>query len=394
MATISTFGEISAQNQDAATQASNSGTTVDNNGTLQPPTTTEPEATVTLSQPAASQPPATTETTPTSGNTPPPVETDDSEVTFDFGGTGANTAPIGTTEGNAANPASNSPIATPATQFNLDEEIKKADRVELLKKLGVSEFAIEMDRHIAGGGQPIDYLNAKAIDYNKVSDEELVKQNLRERYPSFQPEQIDRMYNRQYGVNDLMSEEDIQSATDALQAAAYDIRQTKIANQQKFQIANTPLPEKDEAYEQWKQSREQNEGLIKQIQDYYSTHPATKYLNESKRVTINFGEGVKPLNISIDNPELITTSMIDGGQLFLQRSLNEKGEPDVARQQLGAFFALKPLEAAQLIFNYGKSVGIKSKITENQNAQLPSTTAMGGQPEQKATYRVGTYGQQ
>lgn len=316
----------------------------------------------------------------------PVVETEDDVVEFKFD----ENAPEPPKDPTPSNP-------TPPSQpsFNLDEEIKKADRTELLKKLGVSEFAIEMDTHIARGGQPVDYLNAKAINYDNISDEELVKQDLKKSYPNFTPQEIDRMYNRKYGVNDTsMSEEEIQDATLELKAKGYEIRQHLKTEQQKFKIAEVAnSSQNNEAYTQWKQTQEENTRLVNQLNEFYNGHTATKALNESKRVTINFGEGVKPLNFNIDKPDLITTAMLDGGLTIAQRSLNEKGEPDVARQQLGAFLALDPYKAVQTIFNYGKSVGERGKVAEGQNATR-TTTSAGGTPtaDEKPKYSTGTYG--
>jgi len=256
--------------------------------------------------------------------------------------------------------------------FNLDEEIKKVDTKELLKKLGISEFAIEIDQHIKSGGQPIDYLQAKAVDYNKITDDALLKDDLRKQYPQFDARQIDLMFNRKYGVSDDALDEDKEFATLQLQADAYKIRQTKIAEQQKFKISDTPIPQKDEAYEQWKQNREQIATQAEQVRDFYLTHEATKKLNESKRVAISLGENVPPFNFNIDKPELITKAFTDDGTIWRKLTSTPQGEPDVAKQQLIALFTFNPQKFIQEVFNYGKQRGGRHELVEEgQNAQRP-----------------------
>lgn len=381
MAQLSTFAATIAPIENGTTAEPNETST----------TTVEPNGSLNNDSNSAGATTTPTDTNTGATSTEPAAEPDESIIDFSLGA-----AQNGSQENGAASSGTTATNGQPQPQvptFNLDEEIKKVNRVELLKKLGVNEFAIEIDTHIANGGQPIDYLNAKAVNYDSISDEDLVKQDLKRAYPNFSAEEISRMYSRKYGINSDMSDEEIQDVNLELKAKGYEIRQNLKAEQQKFKIADIAhTPQNNEAYEQWKQTQDENTRLITQLQEFYNGHPATKSLNESKRVTINFGEGVKPLNFNIDNPELITTAMLDGGMTFAQRSLNDKGEPDVARQQLGAFLALDPQKAVQMIFNYGKSVGERNKVAEGQNAQRPITPAGGGNPDSKPVYKTGTYG--
>ena len=51
-----------------------------------------------------------------------------------------------------------------------------------------------------------------------------------------------------------MSEEEREDRLIELKADGYAKRQSKISEQQKFKISDTPIPQKEEAYEQWKQN--------------------------------------------------------------------------------------------------------------------------------------------
>lgn len=282
--------------------------------------------------------------------------------------------------------------ATPAPSFNWKEELKKIDKGEILKELGVNDFAIEIDKHILGGGQPIDYLQARAIDYNKFSDEALVKDSLRKEYPNLTPSQVDLMFNRKYSIPEDASDEDKEFLTAQLQADGYKIRQTKIAEQQRFKIADAPIPQKDEAYEQWKQNKDREAQEIETARNYFNSHPATKSLNESKRVTISLGEGVAPFNFVIDKPELINRVLTDDGTAWTKLTNTPQGEPDVAKQQLLTLVAANPQKVFQDIFNYGMQMGERKRVTEGQNAQRQPGKIAAMTGNEKATYRTGTYG--
>ena len=277
--------------------------------------------------------------------------------------------------------------------FNIDEEIKKVDKKELLKKAGVTDFAIEIDEYLAKGGNAIDFLNARAIDYNKVSDEDIIKSDLQKQYPNFSPQQIALMFNRKYNVSEDADPEDKEFAQLQLQADAYNARQQKIQEQSKFKIPDTPILQKDEAYEQWKKEQESEPQLMEKFRSFYETHEATKALNESKRVAINLGEGVPPFNFTIDHPQVLTKALTDGGAILNKLMTTQSGEPDVAKQHLVTLFSFNPEKFIQDIFKYGQSMGVRKELVEEgQNAVKPQAKVAPLDPSAPPKYKTGTYG--
>lgn len=285
----------------------------------------------------------------------------------------------------------NEPSTPPV--FNLDEEIKKVDKKDLLKKAGVTDFAIEIDEYLSKGGNAIDFLNARAIDYNKVSDEDIIKADLQKQYPNFSPQQISLMFNRKYNVSEGADPEDKEFAQLQLQADAYNSRQQKIQEQSKFKIPDTPILQKDEAYEQWKKEQESEPKLMEKFRSFYETHEATKALNESKRVAINLGEGVPPFNFTIDHPQVLTKALTDGGAILNKLMTTQSGEPDVAKQHLVTLFSFNPEKFIQDIFKYGQSMGVRKELVEEgQNAIKPQAKVAPLDPSAPPKYKTGTYG--
>lgn len=281
---------------------------------------------------------------------------------------------------------------TPPT-FNWQEEIKKIPRSELLKAAGVNEFAIEIDEYMGKGGQPLDYLQAKSVDYNKVSDEEIVKSDLHKKYPNLTPEEVHRLFTKKYGTTEYATDDEKQDAELVLKTDAYTARQQLISEQQKFKIPDAVIPQqKDEAYEQWKQQQANQPAAMEKLSRYYNEHQATKSLNESKRVTINLGEGVAPFHFAVDKPEVITQVLTDDGTGWNKLTSTETGEPDVPKQQLITLFAANPQQFIAGIFNYGIKMGEKKLVKEGQNPQKPQAVIASMEGNQTATYRVGTYG--
>ncbi len=349
----------------------------------EPETTTVPEVVVT--------PEPITETT-TTANEPAtvvpeavvPEPTQENELAFDL--MIGEEKPVITQENTPTQP-----------NFNWKEEIKKIDQKELIAELGLTDFAVELNEYLKKGGKASDYLAAKAIDYTKYSDEEILKESIRTQYAAsgqtISAKQVDLLFQRKYTIDEDASDDDKELMELQVKTDANNIRQSKIQEQAKFKIPDTPILQTDEAYEQWKEQQQNNPKLMEQLRNYYDDHAATKALNESKKVAISFGEGVAPLNFKIDQPQIITQSLTAGGVILNKIMTTPTGEPDVAKQQLITLIAFNPQKFIQDVFNYGRKMGVhKELVEEGQNAAKPQAVVanMGG--NQPATYKTGTYG--
>lgn len=297
--------------------------------------------------------------------------------------------------GEGTNPTIPTTEEKPTPQvYNWKDELKKVDRKELLKEIGVNDFSVEIDEYIAKGGNPADYIQAKAVDYNNISDEDLIKEDYRRQFPNFTKEEINRLFNRKYGTTEEMDEEEKQDKLLELKADGHIKRQSKITDQQKFKIPEAVIPQtKDEAYEQWRQLQDSQPKMMEQLRSFYADHEATKALNESKKVALNLGENVPPFFINIDQPEAITRGLTDDGTIFRKLTTTQSGEPDVVKQQLIMLFSHNPQKFMQGIFNYGQSFGVRNKIVEDgQNAKRPDGKVLPIEMNGAASYGTGKYG--
>lgn len=370
-----TLGALAEKFEQQAQQQSN--TAVTENGTLQKETTPANGVENTSQNGQQQTQPAATDNGASSGQ----QQQEDITVTSFTLGEGEPETPTQTNEQTSQQSQST---------YNWKDEIKKVDKGELYKELGLNDFVVQLNEHIARGGNAADYLSAKAIDYNKVGDESLIKDDLKRQYPNLSPSQIDLMYSRNYTVSEDALDDDKEFYNAKLQADAYKIRQQRIAEQQTFKMPE-PVSVKDEMYDEWKQLMQSQEKISKEINDFYSNHEATKALNESKRVTINLGEGVAPFNFSVDKPEMLTKSFVDGGETWRRLTQTKTGEPDVFKQQRIALFSYNPEQYERAIFNYGKAIGKQSMVAEGQNAKKPQNNVSDQTHNSQPTYSVGRF---
>lgn len=269
-------------------------------------------------------------------------------------------------------PQSNQPQQQP--QFNWKEEIKKLDRKEILKEVGISDFAVEIDEHLQRGGQPIDYLNAKAINWDNVSDLDILKAELKTKYPTLEPSDLDYLFNRKYGINDFDDDDIKREKLINQKVDAAEIRSKKKEQQAKFKL---PEPIQVQQQQQPQQNNEEEIRRYSEIQQLFVNHEATKNLSQNKRVAIDLGEGVKPFNFKIDKPELLMQPIFNSEKWRRIMAINPREPdvskliPDVAKYQRVMLAAMNPNYEKDL-FNYGKSFGHRKELDEGHNAQLPT----------------------
>lgn len=256
------------------------------------------------------------------------------------------------------------------------EAIKGVDKNELLKELGVEfdEFDIEFAKYRKSGGDPYKYLEAKTFDYNKVSDLDLMKSEFAKKYAHLTPEEQSYLFNKKYGVTDLDDEDVKIDKNIALKADAHEVRQARIAEQQKFKIPEATV-----------QPQQPVDDKTEQVKQYVVQHEATKNLLTSKRVEV--GGGFK---FQINKPESLTDIVLNGNSKY---TTNEKGEPDLGKLYKIALYTAMGEKYDEYLINYGKSLAQKAIIEEGQNAQRPIGRPVTQPEKQTAVIGFGKIGQ-
>lgn len=263
----------------------------------------------------------------------------------------------------------------PITELNWKDALKKADVKEVLKELGLDEFEINLHEHRKRGGKTEDYINAKGIDYSKVSDRDMVLQSLQREYPNLEADDVKELFEDTYKQGDNYDEDDKRRGSIRMKAEAYKIRQSAIERQQQFKITDVAKNTNEIDTVQQQQLAQQR---AEQTYKFFTEHEATQNLIKSKRVAINLGEGTKPFNFNVDKPEALVKPMLDSESWQRVIAVNpeepdkSKLIPDVAKLQRLILQAMNP-NYEKDIYNAGKSAGEKGLVDEGKNAVRPIT---------------------
>jgi len=287
-------------------------------------------------------------------------------------------------------PSEEKPVVAETKATDWKEIIKKADKREILKELGVDDFAIELAEHIANGGQAVDYLTAKSRDWNNVSDIDVMRDEFKAKYPNLNADEIERKLVRKYMLDDI--DDDLKSdGLIDLKSDAYELRQKRIERDKKLVIPQAQQSaDPDKVIQDFVAAKtKEREQAVIDNREYFENNNEAKRLMESKRVVVPIGDGGSFV-FKVDKPELITKGTYDAN--FWNKIVsNEKGEPDVAKLQRLVLIGLNEAKYNADLVNYGKTLGHSKEVEEAQNARKPGSSPAMNETG-KPTYKVGTYG--
>jgi len=255
------------------------------------------------------------------------------------------------------------------------EELKKANPKDILKELGYDDFLAEFAEYRKNGGDAYKYLEARAFDWDTVSHQDLILDELKSQYPHLTEDKVERLYQAKYKQSDMASDDDREVGLIQLEADAELVRQKRVTEQRQFQIPEPARMQEANTQAMYEEQRKLEIDQSQKIIQFFQEHEATKNLYQSKRVAIDLGDNGK-FNFNIDKPENLMSVALDSEKWQRAISVNpqeadvSKLIPDVAKLQKIALVAMNPNYERDLV-NYGKSLGLKAIVEEGQNARRP-----------------------
>ena len=265
--------------------------------------------------------------------------------------------------------------STNATIADWKEELKKANPKDILKELGYDDFLAEFAEYRKNGGDAYKYLEARAFDWDTVSHQDLILDELKSQYPHLTEDKVERLYQAKYKQSDMASDDDREVGLIQLEADAELVRQKRVTEQKQFQIPDPARAQEANTQAMYEEQRKLEIDQAQKIIQFFQEHEATKNLYQSKRVAIDLGDNGK-FNFNIDKPENLMSVALDSEKWQRAISVNpqeadvSKLIPDVAKLQKIALVAMNPNYERDLV-NYGKSLGLKAIVEEGQNARRP-----------------------
>lgn len=335
------------------------------------PSTTVESSTQPIEQPIVETPivneaPATSEVQNTIVNDAPQVQ---AEATVES----KSEEPTNVTKITFDAPQSESNIETKteieAPKASIQDVLKTIPKDELYKFLDLDEHTIRFDEFRKKGGNPYDYIQQKAIDWDKVPNENLIKLDMQKQYPNLSQEKIERLFASKYkqGENDL--DEDKEFGSIMMEADGDMIRRRNKEDQKKNDITTFQPPQQSNEYEaKFKQQEQEYQNVYNEI---VNSEPVKKFISE-KKLSIDIGNN-KFHTFEIENPQFL----ID---VLFGKSAQGKPDPQLLLQ--AALFRAAPRQFIDGLVSQGRSIALLDELLKDgQNISKPQ----GSTPRQSVT---------
>jgi len=301
---------------------------------------------------------------------------------------------FGAVEPEPAEPPAQPQQAQPAPKPKLEDLIAEYGKENVYKALGMDEHDIKFSEFRKKGGNPYDYIKQKAVDYTKVPDEVLLKDKLKEKYPSLDDKKIQVLYNDRYGVSDENDDSTNERRAIIAEADAYEARQEKIRQQQSNEL---PIIQQAQPQESDfdKQARELATNRNNFIDYLKNSAPVTNLLSE-KKLKVDLGNG-KFHTFEIENPKHLLDSIIDS-RVAAQYGNDAQGKPDTQLMLEIALHRIAPQQYREALLSQGRSLALLDELLKDgQNAtksigNAPSVPASTNKKITPTGSRISTHG--
>ena len=269
------------------------------------------------------------------------------------------------------------PVETKAEPAKVDPVETKAEPAEVAPS-PAPEYKFKDDfikgvvEYYEKTGGFTDYIDAKSIDYSKLTDEEIMKRDLKSKYASLSDKAFDALYKEQ--VTDKFK----------LDADAHGAEATEVGREflkLEADAKRKELIEKQNAFKAPERVEDADElearaAVEKQVADFRNAtanHAETKSLLEGKTLPIKIGEAT--VNFEVSDPQSVIDSTLDSTKFFNQFR-NPDGSIDYAKWYKVAAYSQNLELYEKTLFDKGKAEGRDEITKEIKNPTDPK----GGDP--------------
>jgi len=218
-------------------------------------------------------------------------------------------------------------------------------------------------------GDLTPYLQAKLVDYDVVADEDIMRHDLREQYPSLSEKAFEKLYKQQVTEKfkldpDQWDDDDIDLGKELLKSEATKLR-GKYQEMQKGFKAPEPVPDT---------RAEENQQMLQDFEKTVRTNDLTRSILDSKRIAIKTADG--EFNYEVPSPNELLDMTINNDKFFGQFSAGD-GKLDYAKWYKTAAYSQNPELFEKALVNYGKTLGREEISKDIKN---PSSGLVGDVP--------------
>ncbi len=210
------------------------------------------------------------------------------------------------------------------------------------------------------------YIEAKSIDYTKLTDEEIMKRDLKTQYPTLSDKAFDVLYKEQVADkykldSELHGADATEVGREFLKVEAEAKRKKLIEAQEAFKAPERVKSAEESEYEA-RQAEVQK--VLSDFRDTTNNHAETKAILDSKKLTIKIGDA--EVNYEVADPNSILEATLDNNKFFAQFQNPDKSI-DYKRWYKAVAYSQNPELFEKTLFDKGKAEGREEIQKEIKN---------------------------
>ena len=231
-------------------------------------------------------------------------------------------------------------------------------------------------------GSLTPYLEATSLNFEEMTDEKIMRHNLKSQNPTLSDRAIERLYLRdiinKYSLDaDRFDEDEVELGKELLKADADKLRKTLVDEQKNF-IQPESKPEDN------REAEAQQTAFIESV----NTNKTTRDLLENKRILVDYND--QSFSYEIENPEQLKDMALDSTKFFALFQ-DEKGTIDFDKWYKVASYALDPETYNQSLISHGVGLGQEKVVKDLKNPS--KVTKSSPQYKEPATAVEGIIGE-
>jgi len=212
-------------------------------------------------------------------------------------------------------------------------------------------------------------LEALSTDWTKVSDEEMLMMDLREKHPNLSSRALQSIYKKEViaryhldaDEDDDIDPEDIEVGKELFHDAARTLREAKIKQQTEFKVPDAPAPQNPQPDPD--QIEAQRTAWKQRLREEVNT---ATLLND-KRVAVPYDGG--EFNFEVDNPEELLDMTADESKVFAP--FFKDGKLDLAKFYRAMAYITNEEKFIQSMKTHFKSLGTGEVMATIKNTKTP-----------------------
>lgn len=231
-------------------------------------------------------------------------------------------------------------------------------------------------------GSLTPYLEATSLNFEEMTDEKIMRHNLKSQNPTLSDRAIERLYLRdiinKYSLDaDRFDEDEVELGKELLKADADKLRNSLVDEQKNF-IQPESKPEDNS------EAEAQQTAFIESV----NTNKTTRDLLENKRILVDYND--QSFSYEIENPEQLKDMALDSTKFFALFQ-DEKGIIDFDKWYKVASYALDPETYNQSLISHGVGLGQEKVVKDLKNPS--KVTKSSPQYKEPATAVEGIIGE-